>query len=256
MRYTLPLIIALVAVAVPTEAAETVLKTAIKGNTLSVNGQPTRLGAAQWAEPEKSWRTVGELIKSAVPPPNDAGKRPNVVLSVDLDGQAPWGALKALCMAASGLGIPKARVALPSKPAKTVSVPLPGADPKEGQVVDFPPGADPKEGQVVDFPLSAGPGGKVMTENGGRKLPCTLGVMKGLVKQLPRATVHVKAPTSLPAHRVAAILSNFHNEAKAGAVAFLPVKQITMEERADRKKAKDAVDRAFSGGALGGLGGK
>jgi hypothetical protein len=129
---------------------------------------------------------------------------------------------------------------MPGKGAKPVEIPLPGADPKTGQ--------------VVDFPLSMA-GDKVMTENGGRKLPCTPGVMKGLVKQLPKATIHVTPPNSLPAHRVARVLAVFHTQARAGAVAFLPVREITMKEAKERKEAKDAVDRAFGGGTLGGLGG-
>lgn len=239
MPRTLSLLAAICLIGFSAQAATT-LKTAIKGNTLSINGQPTRLGAAQWGQPEKSWRTVGELIKSAVPPANADGKRPNVVLNVDLDERAPWGALKALTMAASGLGIPKALVKMLGKGAKPVDIPLPGADPKTGQ--------------VVDFPLSVA-GDKLMTANGGRKIPCTLGVMKGLVKQLPKATINVKPANSLPAHHVARVLSDLHTKAKAGAVAFLPVKEITMEEVKERKEAKDAVDRAFGGGALGGLGG-
>ncbi len=241
MRIAIVIALALFIPGLVSVAGETVVNTAIHGDTLSFNGQPTRLGATHWSTPEKSWRTVGELMKTTVPPADAAGNRKNVVVAVDLDEKAPWGALKALVMASAGLGIPKARIQLPGAAKKTLSLSLPGADPSVGK--------------VVDFPLLEGAKGELLTENGGRKMPCSDAVLQGLVKQQPEATIHVIAPTSLPAHGIAKLLVSLE-EAKAHAIAYLPVKEITKEEAVDRQKAKDAVDRAF-GGALGGaLGGK
>src|SRR5579862_1085103 len=83
------------------------LKTALHDDTLLVNGNAMKLGAGHWAEPEKSWRTVGELIKSAVPPADANGKR-DAILLVELDGKASWGALKTLLIATANLGLSKA----------------------------------------------------------------------------------------------------------------------------------------------------
>ncbi len=220
--------------------AEQAVETSITGQTLSINKQATRLGAAQWAQPERSWRTVGELIKSAMPPANKQGQRPHVVLQVALDEKAPWGAAKALFMAASSLGISKAKVKLPKK------------DGKEGTLVLSLPGADPKKGQVVNFPLSAGEAGKVLTENGGRKVACTTGVMKGLVKQLPKATVNVTPDNKMSAAQAIKVLDALINEAKAAGVAYMPIVELSVKDTEDRKKTEDALDRAFGGGALGG----
>ncbi len=219
-----------------TVAAEN-FPTSIQGEKLSLNGGETKLGAGHWAEPEKCWRTVGELMKSALPPADASGKRPGVVLVVNLEGRAPWGALKALLMASSALGLTEAKINF-GKPGNHVNLALPGADPGSGT--------------VVPFPLVTGETGKAMTENGGRKIEVTAALVLGLVKQQPQATVGVQAAPDLGAERVVECL-RLLAEAKAAAVAFLPVKEITAQDAADRKLAKDAVERAFEGG-LGGLG--
>lgn len=206
----------------------------IHGDLLCLNKGETRLGAAQWAEPEKSWRTVGELMKSALPPADAAGMRPGLTLVVSIDEKAAWGALKALLMASSALGLSQARVNVPGKPDAHVMLDLPGADPALGE--------------TVDLPLAAGAQGSLMTENGGRKVECTAALLQGLVKQLPKATVRVQAPASLPALKVLGILRVLSRDAKAAAVAYLPVKEITPLEAAGRKEVQDAVERAFQGG--------
>lgn len=220
------------------EDAQT-LQTAIEGDTLKINNNATKLGAQNWAEPERSWRTVGELIKSAVPPPDENGKRPGVTLVCGIDEKAPWGALKALLMAGSGLGIEKARINVPGKPDAHIDLPLPGADPKAGAVVDFPVAAKD---------------GKVFTRNGNRELEITHKLLEGLVKQQPQATLHVVPESNItPALQVMGVLRMLHQDVKPAAVAYLPVKEVTAEEKADQQEAKDAVNRAFEGG-LGGLG--
>ena len=217
--------------------AEERFPASIQGDKLTLNGGETKLGAGHWAEPEKCWRTVGELMKSALPPANSAGQRPGVVFSVNLDGKAPWGALKALLMAASALGLTEAKVHY-GAPGNYALVALPGADPKAGT--------------VVSFPLYAGEAGKVVTENGGRKLEVSAALAQGLVKQQPNATVSVEAAPGLSAERVIECV-RLLVAAKAAAVAFLPVQEITATEEAERKKVKAAIERAFEGG-LGGLG--
>jgi hypothetical protein len=214
---------------------QTTLPVAFRGDTLLINEQETRMGAAQWEAPEKNWGTVGELLKTALPPANAQGLRPDATIDVTLDEAVPWGGLKCVLMAASALGVPVARVQLPDK--RIVPLKLPGAEAK---------------GQVVDLPLFAGKG-MAQTENGGRKMNCSPGLLKGLVKQLPKATVQVKAGPKLPATQVVGVLKGL-GDAKAAAVAYLPVKEITPKEMADRKESKDAVDRAFGGlgRALGG----
>jgi hypothetical protein len=210
------------------------LPTAITGNTLSINRQDMKLGAAQWSDPEKNWRTVGELLKTALPPAGADGRRPGVTLAVTLDAQAPWGALKCLLMAASALGVPQAAVTMPGQ--STVPLELPGADPGQGE--------------TVALPLFAG-AGQPLTGNAGQRLACTPAVLRGLVKQLPKATVSVEAQPTMPAVQVAAVLRDLR-EAEAAAVAFLPVKQVSEKEVSDRQEAKNAVDDALRGG----LGGK
>lgn len=213
--------------------------TAIDGDTLKINNNATKLGAQNWAEPERSWRTVGELLKSAVPPADENGKRPGVTLVCGIDEKAPWGALKALLMAGSGLGIEKARIDVPGKPGAHIDLPLPGADPKAGAVVDFP----------VD-----GKGEKIFTRNGNRELEITQKLLEGLIKQQPQATIHVMPENNtMPALQVMRVLRMLHQDVKPAAVAYLPVQEVTAEEKAEQQEAKDAVNRAFEGG-LGGLG--
>ncbi|MCW8131916.1 MAG: hypothetical protein KIS92_16340 [Planctomycetota bacterium] len=219
--------------------AEDGLATSLTGDRLSINGGETKLGAAQWAAPEQSWRTVAELMKTALPPADANGKRAGLAFTVALDEKAPWGALKAVLMAAAASGIEKARVNVPGKPDAHVMLALPGADPAAGE--------------VVDLPLTLSANGAVMTENGGQKVECTQALMKGLVKQLPKATVYVKPDLRMPAVRAVGILRALKDDAGASALAYLPVKQITAQEAAEREEAKSAVDRAFEGG-LGGLG--
>lgn len=212
------------------------LKTSIHGETLLVNGNEMKLGAAHWAEPERSWRTVGELIKSALPPADDNGKR-DATLAVELDSKASWGALKTLLIANANLGLSKAEVTLPTTPASTVALALPGAEAK---------------GDVVTLPLFPGDGDDVMTENNGTKMKCTSGVVAGLIKQLPKATIEVTAPLTMPAYKVARVL-NLLDQNKAAAVAYLPVKAPTEEDAKNRKEAKDAVDGALKG-VMGNMG--
>lgn len=215
------------------------VQTSIDGDTLKINGNATKLGAQNWAEPERSWRTVGELIKSAVPPPDENGKRPGVTLVCGIDEKAPWGALKALLLAASGLGIEKARINVPGKPDAHIDLPLPGADPKAGAVVDFPVAAKDD---------------KIFTRNGNRELEITQKLLEGLIKQQPQATIHVMPESNTtPALQVMRVLRMLHQDVKPAAVAYLPVKEVTAEEKADQQEAKDAVNRAFEGG-LGGMG--
>ena len=231
----LVLVVVLGAGAAP--GAETNLVTSIQGDQLSINGGETRLGAQNWAEPEKTWRTVGELIKSAVPPADASGRRAGVTLVVSLDAKAPWGALKSLLLAAAGLGIPQAKLNH-GKPGNHDLLALPGAD----------PGA----GTLLAFPLADGEGEKVLTENGGRKMEVTPVLAQGLVKQQPKATVALQIRNALPAVK-ALVAIRVLQEVKAAGVAFLPVKEISSTESAAQQEAKDAVDRAFQGG-LGGLG--
>lgn len=223
----------LLAAPLATRAAETIA-TDITGNTLSINKQEMKLGVAQWSDPEKNWRTVGELLKTALPPAGADGKRPGVTLAVTLDAQAPWGALKCLLMAVSALGVPQAAVTMPDKSIIALEL----------------PGADPGQGETVALPLFAG-AGQPLTENAGQRLPCTPVVLKGLVKQLPKATVSVEAQPSVPAAQVAAVLRDLR-AAQAAAVAFLPVTQVSGKEVSDRQEAQNAVDDALRGG----LGGK
>jgi hypothetical protein len=210
------------------------LKASFAGEKLSLNGNPLSLTAAHWAEPEKNWRTVGEMLRTALPPADSSGQRTGVTLSVELDRKASWGGLKTLLMAAGALGVPKAKVKTSGQAeAKAVELSLPGAQ---------------ATGEVVDLPLSAGAEDVAMTENAGKKMRCTDGVVAGLVKQLPKATVQVKAPVAMPACQVTEVLGAL-NRAKAAGVAYLPVTEMGAVDGASRKEAKDAVDRA-----LGGLG--
>lgn len=211
--------------------------TAFRGNTLLINNQEMRLGEAQWAAPEKNWPTVGELLKTTLPPPDALGGRPGVTLQVALgDAQTPWGGLKCLLMAASALGVKQAAIELQDK--QVVMLELPGGDPVAGEVVDLPLVA----GQSV-----------AQTENGGQKMNCTAALLKGLTGQLPKATVSVKAGPAIPAVQVVGVLRDLRT-AKAASIAYLPVKEITAQETAERKEVKDAVDRSFGGldRALGG----
>lgn len=219
-------------------AAEGVsVPTAFRVQTLLINQQETRMGAAQWATPEKNWRTVGELLKTALPPADAKGVRSGVTLTVALaDEQTPWGGLKCLLMAASALGVEQATVELPDQ--KVVALALPGGDPKAGN--------------VVELPLFAGQG-VAQTENSGRKMNCTAELLKGLVGQLPNATVSVLAEPAIPALQVVGVLRELQ-AARAASIAYLPVKEITAREQSELKEAKDAVDRSFGGldRALGG----
>jgi hypothetical protein len=212
------------------------LTTAIHGDTLLVNGNEMKLGAGHWAEPEKSWRTVGELVKSALPPADSNGKR-DATLSVELDSKASWGALKTLMIATANLGVPRASVTLPTNPKSTVKLSMPGAE---------------ASGDVATLPLLPGDGDDVLTENDGNKMKCTSALVAGMVKQLPKATIEVTAPLSLPAHKVVRVL-NFLNENKAAAVSYLPFKAPTEEDAKNRKEAKDAVDGALRG-VMGNMG--
>lgn len=233
------LLTALLLLTSSSRAAEETLETAFAGHTLAINRQDQRLGAAQWADPERNWRTLGELLKTALPPADAAGRRPNVTLSVRLDATAPWGGLQCLCMAASALGLSRAKVALPVRP-------------REDLVLLALPGADPAQGAVVRLPLFPGGPTGVQTENAGQRVTCNAQVLQGLVKQLPQATVHVQAPVAMPAYLVVAVLRDLR-AAGAAQVAFLPLKAVTAAEEAERKEAKEAVDRSLRGG-LGGLG--
>ena len=215
-------------------AADT-LSTAINGDTLSINGGDTKLGAAHWAKPEESWRTVGELAKSALPPGDKQGRR-DVTLVVAVDDKASWGALKTLLLAAANLGVPKAeiRIAKASASPITIALDLPGAEEK---------------GDVVEFPLSAGTGEELLTENGGKKLPVNAALISGLLKQVPNAVIAVRASVSLPAGKVARVLDLLaRNKATFN---FLPVREQTVKEAAEQKDAKDAVDRALEGTVKG-----
>lgn len=236
--------------------------TVLRGDTLMINGNATKLGAAQWVEPEKNWRTVGELFKSTLPPADAAGRRPGVVPEITLDASASWGALKTLLMAFSALGIEQIRVVLPEPARRPARPTRPGQTgrtkrtkkvERPGQTVLLPlPGADPRHGTVVDLPLSADDAGRATTTNAGRRLRCTPALLRGLVRQQPRATVNVRASTRLPAYIVVKVLDGLRAAGAAG-TAFLPVRRIRKRETAERKKVKDAVNRAFDGG-LGGLG--
>lgn len=208
---------------------------AFRGEIFSINGQATRLGAAQWSAPEKNWMTVGELLKTTLPPADAAGHRPDVQLVVALDAQAPWGGLKSVLMAATALGV--SSISVKCEGASAVPLAVPGVE---------------AQGEVVELPLFAGQ--KVaQTENGGQRVNCTPGLVKGLVGQLPQATVRVTAEAAVPAVQVVGVLLALH-ESKAAGVAYLPLKEITAAEAANRKESKDAVDRAFGGlnRALGG----
>jgi hypothetical protein len=207
-------------------AADT-LTTAINGDTLSINGGETKLGAGHWAKPEESWRTVGELAKTALPPGDKLGHR-DVMVVVTVDDKASWGALKTLLLATSNLGVPRAEIRLGKAPA--IALELPGAEEK---------------GDIVEFPLSAGAGEELMTENGGKKFPVTAGLIAGMLKQVPKGVVAVRAPLALPAGKVARVL-DLLTKAKA-TFAFLPVREQTGKEAAEQKEAKDAVDRALEG---------
>ena len=211
--------------------------TALVGDELRINSQKTELGAAHWANPSRNWRTVGELLKTVVPPPTPDGQRPNVTLVVNVDEKAKWGALKTLFMAASALGITKTQINHGAPGNKTFLT---------------LPGSKDKGGDLIDFPLFPGAGATLQTENGGKKMDVTPKLAAGLVKQLPKAVVNLKANTELSAAGVVNVIGNFE-EVKAAGIAFLPIEEITAKESAERKEAKDSVDRAFEGG-LGGLG--
>ena len=158
-------------------------------------------------------------------------------LAVELDAKASWGALKTLLIAAANLGVPKAEITQPTTPASTVTLSLPGAEAKD---------------DVVTLPLLPGDGDDVMTENEGNKMKCTAGVVAGMIKQLPKATVEVTAPLTLPAHKVVRVL-HFLDQSKAAAVSYLPIKAPTEEDAKNRKQAKDAVDGALKG-VMGNMG--
>jgi hypothetical protein len=104
----------------------------------------------------------------------------------------------------------------------------------------------------VAVPLFTGGATGIQTEAGGQRAPCTLKLFQDLVAQCPKATVNVQAGPTLPAYLVVAVLRDLHL-AGAAKVAFLPLKHMTPEETAERKEAKDAVDKALRG-PLGGLG--
>jgi hypothetical protein len=215
-------------------AADT-LKMSITGDTLSINGGEQKLGAAHWAKPEESWRTVGELTKTALPPADNAGRRPDVTLLVEIDAKASWGALKTVLIATANLGIEKAQIT--PKGGTAAALTLPGAEAK---------------GDTVELPLSAGTGDDLMTENGGKKVVCNAATIAGLTKQLPKAVIVVKAGTDLPASKVVRVLGLLkQNNAN---VSFLGLRAATSDEAASRQEAKDAVDKALQG-AMGGMGG-
>ena len=204
------------------------LSTAINGDTLSINGGETKLGAAHWATPEESWRTVGELAKSALPPGDKQGHR-DVTLVVAIDDKASWGALKTLLLAGAHLGVPRAEIRI-GKMSVSITLDLPGAEEKGG---------------IVEFPLSAGTGDDLLTENGGRKFPVNAGLIAGMLKQVPNGVVAVRAPVSLAAGKVARVLDLLaKNKATFN---FLPFHEQTVKEAAEQKDAKDAVDRALEG---------
>jgi hypothetical protein len=216
------------------------LPVSLSGDRMSLNKQDLPLGAAHWADPERNWRTVGELIKTALPPADADGTRPGVTLAVELDRQAPWGALKCLLMAASALGVRKSEMSIPVRP--------------RGDVVALElPGADASAAQVVTVPLFTGGQTGVQTEVGTQRVPCTAKLFQDLVAQHPKATVNVQAPPSLPAFLVVAVLRDVQAARPAG-MAFLPPNiKVRADEEASLKEAKDAVDRALQGG-LGGMG--
>ena len=225
------------AAALSSHAADTIT-VSINGEKLSINGGETMLGAANWSEPGKSWRTVGELMKSALPPGDRSGIRGAVTLQASVDKNAPWGALKTVLMAAAALGIPQVHLNVSTGPDTMPSL-------------DFKlPGAD-TSGEVAELPLTVEKGA-VMTENNGKKIPCNRKIIDGLVRQLPKATVHVTAPNDIPAFQMAGVLNDLA-QAKAAAIAFLPVHELGAVDGTTRKEAQDAVERALSGG-LGGLG--
>lgn len=222
------------ALASASHAADT-LKMTIVGDTLSINGGEQKLGAAHWAKPEESWRTVGELSKTALPPADNAGRRPDVTLQVEIDGKASWGALKTVLIAAANLGIEKTQITQKGGAAATLA--LPGAEAK---------------GDTVELPLSTGTGDELLTENGGKKIPCNAAAIASLIKQQPKAVIVVKAGTDLPANKVVRVLALLkQNNANA---SFLGLRAATAEEAATRNEAKDAVDKALQG-AMGGMGG-
>jgi hypothetical protein len=204
-------------------------KVSIFGEKLSINGGETKLTAAHWKDPDNTCRTLGELLKTTLPPPDGSGKR-NAILKVEVDEKASWGALKSALLAAAALGVPKAVVELTGRAGGAVNLDLPGADLKAG-------------GQVVEFPLSAD-GLKPLTENAGRKMEVTVKLAEALVKQQPAAVIKVHAPVELPAYAVATALGNLAGAKPAG-VAFLPIRAETAQEKQDRKDAKDAVDKSL-----------
>ncbi len=224
-------LLAVATVCCSVHAADT-LKTAIAGDTLSINGNETKLGASHWAKPEESWRTVGELAKTALPPADKAtGIRP-VTLVVDLDDKASWGALKTLLLASANLGVPKAEIHVSKD--ESITLDLPGEEAR---------------GEMVEFPLVAGDAGAILTENKGQKLPCSMPLISGMVQQVGAAIVVVKAPVALRAGGVAHVLGilaqcNAH-------LSFLPVHAATAKEASEQKQAKDAVDKALEGTVRG-----
>ena len=215
------------------------LKTTIIGETLAINGGDTKLNAAHWAKPQESWRTVGELAKSALPPAEADGRRPNVTLVVELDNKASWGALKTLLIASANLGIEKAQVTV--KGTSPMALVLPGAN----------AGTDD-----VPFALAEGPASTLVAESGGKKIPCDVTSLTAFVKQNPKAVLTVTAATSLPAGKVASVVTVLQQH--HAAVNFLQLKAATAEDIAKRDEAKEAVDKALDGaiGGMGGMGGK
>jgi hypothetical protein len=208
--------------------AEESVPVSILGDTLSINGGATKLGPQHWAAPEESWRTVGELLKTALPPGNKEGVRP-VVLALSIDDKAPWGAVEALFTAAYSLGVPKVRVSFGKEKPWDLAL----------------PGADASVGAAVELPILSGE--KLLTENGGQKLELTPALAQGLVKQQPKATVSVKA---VHAARAWAALTAIRilREAKAAGVAFMTVRKLTAEEVKDAQQGKETIDRALNGG--------
>jgi len=208
--------------------AEEHVPISIQGETLSINGGATKLGATHWAIPDESWRTVGELLKTALPPGNKEGVRP-VVLDLSVDRKAPWGAVEALFTAAYALGVPKVRVQFEKEPAWELAL----------------PGADATVGASVELPVYSGE--KILTENGGKKMELTAALLQSLVKQQPKATVSVKSSHAAQAWAALTAIRMLR-EAKAAGVAFMTVRKLTAEEIKDAQQGKDTIDRALNGG--------
>jgi hypothetical protein len=178
--------------------------------------------AGRNAEKPGEWKALLPLFKNAA-------EKKWRVCSVEMDAGANWGALRTALMAAAASGLSQVRIHWPPDAQSDIALDLPGADSGNGEVVDL---------QLLD-----GEGAVVLTENEGQKFPVNAELVKGLLAQLPTATVAIHAPDKISAGKVATVLGLLADQRAAG-VAFLPLKDLATHRVVETKKPKDGEERA------------